>query len=363
MGKWRDSKPSQMDSQRALLDQLMGVNRNLDNEDAVINDFQDERVCKAFLCGLCPHDLFSNTKQDLGACDCHHDDDLKKEYQDKVKDGSDFGYEEELEAILVNHIAEVDKKIMRSQRRLDEGGQGALKVDSAALRKNEEIIKLEAQVSEIMKNAEAKGEEGEVDEAQELFQKAEELQQQKSTLEAKALQESIAESRAASAPIPLSTTNPTAKELGNATQQKLRVCDICGALLSIFDSNDRLAEHFGGKLHIGFVDIRNKLEEIRKNKEEKRLRRRKDAETKAIDSKSGRDRARSRSRDRARSRSRDRDRSRDRGKDRSRDRDRGRGRDRGRDRSRESDWDRDRDRDRRYRDDRHDRDDSWDRRR
>lgn len=44
------------------------------------------------------------------------------------------------------------------------------------------------QVSEIMKNAEAKGEEGDVDEAQELFQKAEELQQKKAGLEAKALQ-------------------------------------------------------------------------------------------------------------------------------------------------------------------------------
>lgn len=44
------------------------------------------------------------------------------------------------------------------------------------------------QMSEIMKNAEAKGEEGEVDEAQELFQQAEALQQTKASLEAKALQ-------------------------------------------------------------------------------------------------------------------------------------------------------------------------------
>lgn len=41
-----------------------------------------------------------------------------------------------------------------------------------------------------MKNAEAKGEEGEVDEAQELFQQAEEMQQKKAVLEAKALQAS-----------------------------------------------------------------------------------------------------------------------------------------------------------------------------
>lgn len=41
-----------------LVDELMGVNRNLDNEEGVIDDFRDDRVCKAFLCGLCPHDLF-----------------------------------------------------------------------------------------------------------------------------------------------------------------------------------------------------------------------------------------------------------------------------------------------------------------
>lgn len=40
------------------LDELMGVNRNLDNEEGVIDDFKDERVCKAYLSGLCPHDLF-----------------------------------------------------------------------------------------------------------------------------------------------------------------------------------------------------------------------------------------------------------------------------------------------------------------
>ena len=47
-----------------------------------------------------------------------------------------------------------------------------------------------AQVSEIMKNAEAKDEEGEVGEAQELFQQAEELQKKKAELEA-ALQASV----------------------------------------------------------------------------------------------------------------------------------------------------------------------------
>lgn len=46
-------------------------------------------------------------------------------------------------------------------------------------------------------------------------------------------------------------------------QQKLRVCEVCGAYLGIHDNDRRLADHFGGKLHIGFIDIRDKLEELR----------------------------------------------------------------------------------------------------
>eukprot|EP00959_Pyramimonas_sp_CCMP1952_P175948 3676887-Pyramimonas_sp.AAC.1 len=40
--------------------------------------------------------------------------------------------------------------------------------------------------------------------------------------------------------------------------QKLRVCDVCGAFLSIYDSDRRLADHFGGKMHLGYMLIREK---------------------------------------------------------------------------------------------------------
>lgn len=49
-----------------------------------------------------------------------------------------------------------------------------------------------------------------------------------------------------------------------ATQtQKLRLCYRCSASLSIFDSDRRLADHFIGKMHVGFVKIREKLEELK----------------------------------------------------------------------------------------------------
>lgn len=45
-------------------------------------------------------------------------------------------------------------------------------------------------------------------------------------------------------------------------QQKLRACEVCGAFLSMYDNDRRLADHFGGKLHIGFVSIRDKITQL-----------------------------------------------------------------------------------------------------
>ena len=39
---------------------------------------------------------------------------------------------------------------------------------------------------------------------------------------------------------------------GASGHQKLRVCDVCGAYLSVLDSDRRLADHFGGKVQSAF---------------------------------------------------------------------------------------------------------------
>ncbi|KAI7734353.1 hypothetical protein M8C21_004377, partial [Ambrosia artemisiifolia] len=56
------------------------------------------------------------------------------------------------------------------------------------------------------------------------------------------------------------------------TDQKLRVCDICGAFLSVYDSDRRLADHFGGKLHLGYMQIREKLADLLREPIKGRLR-------------------------------------------------------------------------------------------
>jgi len=159
-------------------------------------------------------------------------------------------------------------------------------------------------------------------------------------------------------------------------QQKLRVCEVCSAYLGIHDNDRRLADHFGGKLHLGFIKIRERLEELLKTYEDRKVKRRDirirdglppssnndfgyvgegrgglgDAAREREDREDRRRRSRSRSRDRyRRRRSRSRSRSRDRyRRRRSRSRSRSRSRDRHR-RRRHKHRSRSRSRDRRRR--------------
>lgn len=57
------------DAMAAMLDELMGKQRNTADKDQQQQklQFDEPEVCKHALAGLCPYTLFSNTKSDLGA--------------------------------------------------------------------------------------------------------------------------------------------------------------------------------------------------------------------------------------------------------------------------------------------------------
>ena len=78
----------------------------------------DPKVCRSFLAGTCPHDLFTNTKQDLGPCPKIHSDPLKTEYEasaDKSKYGFDYDYMRDMQ----KYIDECNRRIDSAQRRLE----------------------------------------------------------------------------------------------------------------------------------------------------------------------------------------------------------------------------------------------------
>uniref|UniRef100_A0A8D0GN27 Luc7-like protein 3 n=1 Tax=Sphenodon punctatus TaxID=8508 RepID=A0A8D0GN27_SPHPU len=65
-----------------LLDELMSQDRNLASDEKRRNVQRDhESVCKYYLCGFCPAELFTNTHSDLGTCEKIHDEKLRKQYE------------------------------------------------------------------------------------------------------------------------------------------------------------------------------------------------------------------------------------------------------------------------------------------
>ncbi|XP_065178402.1 putative RNA-binding protein Luc7-like 1 isoform X2 [Sycon ciliatum] len=311
---------SAQDQMKKMLDELMGSNRNGDICEEEIH-FTDSRICKAFLFGACPNELFTNTKMDVGPCRKMHSVALREEFEKNPRK-HDYGFEEEARQQLQEVINECDRKIVLAKKRLDETTD-----DPELQDKSEKIMAIAEKIGATLAKAEELGSQGKVDESMKMMAELEELKQFKRQAED--------EFRDA---MPIASTQ----------QQKLRVCEVCAAYLSLYDNDRRLADHFGGRLHMGFVQVRNKLtyldqaiadrgkrrQERLEEREKERVREReRETHTRRRSRSRDRDRRRrSRSRDKERRRSRSRERT---ARRRSRSRSHGRSSRRSRSRSRD----------------------------
>ena len=80
----------------------------------------DPKVCRSFLAGTCPHDLFTNTKQDLGPCPKVHSEPLKTEYEAAPESQRQkWGFEYDYMRDLQKYIDECNRRIDVAQRRLE----------------------------------------------------------------------------------------------------------------------------------------------------------------------------------------------------------------------------------------------------
>ncbi|GLT55174.1 hypothetical protein SLA2020_283180 [Shorea laevis] len=383
-----------MDAIRKQLDVLMGANRNGDVRE-VNRKYYDRDVCRLYLVGLCPHELFQLTKMDMGPCPKVHSLQLRKEYEEAKAKGPD-NYDRDLEDVIDRLILECDRKITRALRRLEaEDAKAAIAISVSEVTQTPEVLELSKQIKEKLKEADQYDLEGKTDQKIRALEVVEELRTKRADKQSMLLLDAFNKDRATLpqplpnppplAPLPVITPDPRTQEMINEklkkaedlgeqglveeaqkaleeaealkklparqepaldsskytaadvriTDQKLRVCDICGAFLSVYDSDRRLADHFGGKLHLGYMQIREKLQELQEEKEKSRK----------VDRDDRRSKEQSRDRDRESSKDRERGDSRDRGSDRGRDYDR-RSRDRDRHFDRERDQERDRDSDR-----------------
>src|ERR1700712_4688885 len=83
-------------------EQLMGAGAS---SRAAQLSITDPKVCRSFLAGTCPHDLFTNTKQDLGPCPKVHSEPLKTEYESspesqRQKWGFEYDYMRDLQKYI-----------------------------------------------------------------------------------------------------------------------------------------------------------------------------------------------------------------------------------------------------------------------
>ncbi|KAF3014382.1 splicing factor [Neopestalotiopsis sp. 37M] len=216
--------------QRKLLEQLMG---NPISSRASQLSLTDPKVCRSYLVGTCPHDLFTNTKQDLGPCPKVHSEGLKTEYenlppQQKQRHNFEWDYMRDLQ----KYIDECNRRIDAAQRRLEKTPD-EIRQTNVLLKS---IADLSATINVGLSEIEVLGDLGEVSRAYDEFYKVRLAAAQKAERERE-----------------LKALSDTS---GPSGHQKLQVCDVCGAYLSRLDNDRRLADHFYGKMHLGYAQMR-----------------------------------------------------------------------------------------------------------
>ncbi|GMG28320.1 unnamed protein product [Aspergillus oryzae] len=217
----------------------------------------DPKVCRSYLVGTCPHDLFTNTKQDLGPCPKVHSEGLKTEYEtasaaEKAKWGFDFDYMRDMQ----KYIDDCDRRIDSAQRRLEKTPDEIRQTNNLVrIASSPSELKLVAnnhqlkQISDYTKTINGGlleisvlGETGSVAQAYNGLHKIRTAKHQKETCERE-----------------LKNLQDTS---GPSGHQKLQVCDVCGAYLSRLDNDRRLADHFFGKMHMGYSDMRKTFKKL-----------------------------------------------------------------------------------------------------
>ncbi|CZR59931.1 probable U1 snRNP protein [Phialocephala subalpina] len=220
--------------QRKLLEQLMGAGAS---SRAAQLSITDPKVCRSYLAGTCPHDLFTNTKQDLGPCPKVHSEPLKTEYEaapesQKQKWGFEYDYMRDLQ----KYIDECNRRIDVAQRRLEKTPD-EIRQTNALLK---QISDLNKSVETGLMEIQVLGEQAEVSRAYEEFFRIRQAMATKADKERE-----------------LKALSDTS---GPSGHQKLQVCDVCGAYLSRLDNDRRLADHFYGKMHLGYAQMRKTYE-------------------------------------------------------------------------------------------------------
>lgn len=201
----------------------------------------DPKICKSYLVGECPYDLFQGTKQSLGRCPQIHSAKFKLQYEKEKQKGVHFAeFEREYYAILAKFVNDCNGQIAVALKKLEHTPEEREKIQQVT----GELDILDSRIGLM------------IQEIQSLLKANEVSQAMVQSIKLQAMQEKRQE-------VAKKVRNMT-ENVGQSAQQKLQVCEICGAYLSRLDTDRRLADHFMGKIHLGYVKMREDYELMRK---------------------------------------------------------------------------------------------------
>lgn len=99
-----------------IAEQMVGFGGSRNSQLAIT----DPKVCRSYIVGTCPHDLFTNTKQDLGPCPKVHNEGLKAEYEAaSAHEKSKWGFEYDYLRDIQKYVDDCNRRIDSAQRRLE----------------------------------------------------------------------------------------------------------------------------------------------------------------------------------------------------------------------------------------------------
>lgn len=253
------------DEQRKLIENLMGKDRGFKNHGTRYQyksnrynngtsshiqstsskelNLHDPKICKSYLVGDCPYDLFQGTKQNMGKCPQLHITKFKLQYERDVKKGKHYpSFEKEYMLILSRFINDCNAQVIHAAKKLEHTPEERAKIHEIT----KDLDILDTRIGLMFQEIDALITHNQITKAIQQSVKLEELRL-KRTIVAKKIK------------------NIT-ENFGQSAQQKLQVCEVCGAYLSRLDTDRRLADHFLGKIHLAYVKMRETYKEYQEKK-------------------------------------------------------------------------------------------------
>lgn len=240
---------------------------------------------------FCPHELFVNTRADLGQCTKLHDDEAKRLFDECRPSAKKRSYEDEFLRFSNHMINEVDRKIEKGRQRLllmnktTEGTTPPVYVSKY----QEQINNLNARIKKLIGEAEEAGNRGDVDQAQGLMTLCDQLKEEKEELVANH------EANEGKTPENGSGGNGSSGNGGGSSgpsgaggssggggtgngpwneyqsnEKQMEVCEVCGAFLIVGDAQQRIEDHLSGKQHLGYSRLRKAVEEMYEKRQKER---------------------------------------------------------------------------------------------